>query len=198
MLDAVSWCLRRSYKSGDCSGKGKWYQFKNSGDNKCNTYGAGGGNNRDHTRAHGCASQNSGSGKGSGSGSGSGTGSYNSYTSCKHGQKGCISVDFHGRGCSAGATEKHNLAEGRCVRAMSNGKPDSNMLKASCNSSSGTMTVLEYANASNCSGPRSSSSTFSSGSKCSSNYPIKIHGCGERVAPLWQLGTRGATLFVRL
>ena len=102
----------------------------------------------------------------------------NSYHSCKPGSGTCIGVTFHGKGCSAGATEKHNLAEGRCVRAMENGKADSSMLKASC-SKNGTITVLEYENASDCSGAPSGKHGFKSGAQCSSSSPISTSGCGD-------------------
>ena len=39
-----------------------------------------------------------------------------SSDSCRTGSQGCISIAFHGKGCSANATESHNLAEGRRVQ----------------------------------------------------------------------------------
>ena len=103
-----------------------------------------------------------------------------SSDSCRTGSQGCISIAFHGKGCSANATESHNLAEGRCVRAMeTSGLPGSNMLQVRCNKSSGTVTVLEFKGTNVCSG-RNSSDTFPGGSTCTSNLPLKITGCGER------------------
>ena len=100
-----------------------------------------------------------------------------SYSSCRPGSAACLSVNFHDKGCGANATERHALKAGQCVRRMDDGKRHSSMVKASCNRSDGAITVLEWKNASTCSGRAAETHTLKRGA-CSSNLPIKTAGCG--------------------
>ena len=106
-----------------------------------------------------------------------------SYTSCKKGSKGCLSVMMHEKGCSAQPTECHNLLAGKCVRGMTANGASNHTLKASC-LKNGTIHVAEWGTdkkpANACSGSPATVHWFSS--LCSANLPISTSGCNPTTA----------------